>query len=167
MMNNWSTCTYCVYTVRCCMKRGVHFFRSYRGVSSSVEMSLLRYFKPANGLPDPKGSLSTTISPDVIAEMNKEVEEATRSVAGGKRGHYQTYTSSERSQIGKYASQHGATAASRHFSHKLKKSVSRSTAKSMKKAYEEELRKRRRCDDESDQEISDRACTYVRVYTCI
>ena len=59
-----------------------------------------------------------------------------------------------RSQIGKYASQHGATAASRHFSHKLKKSVSRSTAKSMKKAYEEELRKRRRCDDESDQEIS-------------
>ena len=93
--------------------------------------------------------------PDVIAEMNKEVEEATRSVAGGKRGHYQTYTSSERSQIGKYASQHGATAASRHFSHKLKKSVSRSTAKSMKKAYEEELRKRRRCDDESDQEISD------------
>ena len=33
--------------------------------------------------------------------------------------------------------------------------MSRSTAKSMKKAYEEELRKRRRCDDESDQEISD------------
>ena len=100
------------------MKGGVDFFRSYRGVGS-VEMALLRYFKPANGLPDPKGSLSTTISPDDIAEMNKEVEEATRSIAGGKRGHYQTYTSSERSQIGKYASQHEATAAWRHFSHEI------------------------------------------------
>ena len=88
------------------MKGGVDFFAaSYRGVGT-VEMALLRYLKPANGLPDPKGSLSTTISPDIIAEMNKEVEEATHSVAGGKRGHYQTYTSSERSQIGKYASQH-------------------------------------------------------------
>ena len=51
-------------------------------------MALLRYLKPANGLPDPKGSLSTMISLDVIAEMNKEVEEASRSVAGGKRGHF-------------------------------------------------------------------------------
>ena len=68
-------------------------------------MALLRYLKPANGLPDPKGSLSAMISPDVIAEMNKEVEEANRGVhvAGGKRGHYKTYTSSERSQIGNYA----------------------------------------------------------------
>ena len=32
--------------------------------------------------------------------------------------------------------------------------MSRSTAKSMKKAYEEELHKRRRCDDESNQGIS-------------
>ena len=48
-----------------------------------VEMALLRYLKPANGLPNPKGSLSTMISPDVIAEMNKEVKEASRSIAGG------------------------------------------------------------------------------------
>ena len=33
--------------------------------------------------------------------------------------------------------------------------MSHSTAKSMKKAYEEELCKRRRCDDGSVQEISD------------
>ena len=52
------------------MKVDVDFFHSYRGVSL-VEMALLRYFKPANGLPNPKGSLSTTISPDVIAEMKK------------------------------------------------------------------------------------------------
>ena len=121
----------------------------------AVEMALLRYLKPANGLPDPKGALSATISPHIIAEMNKEVEEASRCIAGGKRGPYKTYSSSERSQIGKYASQHGATAASRHFSTKLKKSVSRSTAKSMKKVYKEELRKRRCYDDGSSHEISD------------
>ena len=70
-------------------------------------MSLWRYLKPANGLPDPRGSFSTAISPDVIREMNEEVEEATRCTAEGKkRGPYKTYSSSERSQIGKYASQH-------------------------------------------------------------
>ena len=42
-----------------------------------------------------------------------------------------------------------------HHGIKLKKSVSRSTAKSMKKAYEEELRKRKCCDDGSSREISD------------
>ena len=124
------------------------------GCVSSVEMAFLHYLKPANGLPDPKGSLSTTISPHIIAEMNKEVEKASRCVAGGKCGPYKTYTSSKCSQIGKYASQHGATAASRHFSSKLKKSVSRSTAKSLKKVYEEELRKRRRCDDGSSPCLS-------------
>ena len=119
-------------------------------------MSLWRYLKPANGLPDPRGSLTTAISPDVIREMNEKVEEATRCAAEGKkRGPYKTYSSSERSQIGKYASQHGATAASRYFSLKLKKTVSRSTVKSMKKAYEAELRKRRRCDVAGFEEITD------------
>ena len=50
-------------------------------------MSLLRYLKPANGLPDPRGSLSTVISPDVISEMNEEVEEATRCTAACKEHH--------------------------------------------------------------------------------
>ena len=119
-------------------------------------MSLLRYLKPANGLPNPKGSLSTAISPEVISEMNKEVEETTRcATEGKKRGPYKTYSPSERSRIGKYAFQHGATAASRHFSTKLKKRVSRSTAKSMKKAYEAELRERRRCYVAGTEEITD------------
>ena len=87
--------------------------------------------------------------------MNREVEEASRGVTGGKRGPYKTYSPSEHSQIGKYASQHGATAASQNFSRKLKKSVSHSTTKWMKKAYKEELRERRRCDNGSNQEITD------------
>ena len=110
-------------------------------------MALYRYFKPANGLPDPKGSLSSKMSSEDIAEMNKAVEEA--SCSRGNRGPYKTYSPSERFQTGKYASQHGATAAARYFSTKLMKSVSRSTAKSIRKTYEEELRKRRRCDDGS------------------
>ena len=55
-------------------------------------MSLLRYLKPADGLPDPRGSLPTVISLDVISEMNEEVEEATRCSAGGEtfRGRWPT-----------------------------------------------------------------------------
>ena len=34
-----------------------------------AKMSLLHYLKPANGLPDPRGSLSTVISLDVISEI--------------------------------------------------------------------------------------------------
>ena len=48
-------------------------------------MALLRYFKLAGGLPHPKCSLSSAIDPDIIAEMNKEVEEASHSEA--KQGH--------------------------------------------------------------------------------
>ena len=93
-------------------------------------MALLRYFKLAGGLPHPKCSLSSAIDPEFIAEMNKEVEEASHSEA--KQGPYSTYTSSECLQIGMYASMHGTKAASRLFSSKLKKYVSLSTAKSMK-----------------------------------
>ena len=55
-------------------------------------MSLLRYLKPADGLPDPRGSLPTVISLDVISEMNEEVEEATRCSAAGEtfRGRWPT-----------------------------------------------------------------------------
>ena len=86
-----------------CTKLYIFFMRSEPGCVSSVEMALLRYFKTTNGLPDPKGSFST-ISPDIIAEMNKEVKEASRCIAGGKRGTYKMYSSSKRSQIGKYVS---------------------------------------------------------------
>ena len=70
-------------------------------------MALLRYLKPANGLPDLKGSLSTMISPHIIAKMNKE--EASRCVAGGKHGPYKTYTSSEHSQDSHFHVYHSAT----------------------------------------------------------
>ena len=40
-----------------------------------TEMSLLKYFKHREGLPDPRGSISSEISMEAIAASNKEVEE--------------------------------------------------------------------------------------------
>ena len=55
-------------------------------------MSLLCYLKSADGLSDPRGSLPTVISLDIISEMNEEVEEATRCNAAGEtfRGRWPT-----------------------------------------------------------------------------
>uniref|UniRef100_A0A1X7V4M5 Uncharacterized protein n=1 Tax=Amphimedon queenslandica TaxID=400682 RepID=A0A1X7V4M5_AMPQE len=110
-------------------------------------MALLRYFRPIHNLPDPRGSLSTLIPCDVIREMNRAVEEEENDLGQNskkRRGPYQKISASERAQIGKYAIQHGATSASKNFSRKLKKPVTRSTAKSIKNDYEEEIRKSRR-----------------------
>ena len=59
-------------------------------------MSLLKYFKQKDGLPDPKGSLSHTVPSRAIARANREVEvelaaarrEESRSK---KRGPYKRY----------------------------------------------------------------------------
>uniref|UniRef100_A0A1X7UBB9 Uncharacterized protein n=1 Tax=Amphimedon queenslandica TaxID=400682 RepID=A0A1X7UBB9_AMPQE len=93
-------------------------------------MALLRYFKPIHNLPDPRQSLSTLIPFDVIREMNRTVEEENDCGQNSKKhcSPYQKFSVSERSQIGKYAIQHGATSASKYFSRKLKKPVTRSTA---------------------------------------
>ena len=53
-------------------------------------MSIRQYFKPRDGLPDPKGSLSTSMSSLVIASANREVEKALEAVSK-KRGPYRKY----------------------------------------------------------------------------
>ena len=45
-------------------------------VYTFAEMSILRYFKPKDSLPDPKGSLSASMSSEAIASANGEVREA-------------------------------------------------------------------------------------------
>ena len=107
-------------------------------------MSLLQYMTPTNGLPDPRGSLSTTISRQAIAAANQEIQ---KELNAKKRGQYKKYTPAQRSAIGKYSSQHGAAAAAKHFSRLWGSKISASTVKSIKKAYLEELRKRPRSDD--------------------
>ena len=113
-------------------------------------MALLRYLRPVNGLPDPKGSLSGSIPTQAIAQANREVENAMESTTGGKRGSYTKYSATQCSDIARYACQHGAAAAARYFSKKLAKQVSESTVKSIKKAYIEELRKRAWTDEGED-----------------
>ena len=77
------------------LRRGVSVFK--------VNMALLRYLKPTDGLPDPKGSLSSSMHPQAIARANEEVREAMKSVSR-KHGPYQVYSADIRAKIAKYAS---------------------------------------------------------------
>ena len=52
------------------------------------KMSLRQYFKPREGLPDPKGSLSVRIESRAIALANTEVEKAVKEKQEKKRGLY-------------------------------------------------------------------------------
>ena len=52
-------------------------------------MSIRRFFKPVDGLPDPKGSLSGVIPSAAIASANREVQKVMDS--GKKRGPYEKY----------------------------------------------------------------------------
>lgn len=66
----------------------VHVLLIWR--DSYLLMSLRQYFKARDGLPDPKGSLSSNLSSRAIATANKEVEAALKARSKGKkRGPYQ------------------------------------------------------------------------------
>ncbi len=122
------------------LQRSVSVFDS----SSLREMSLYNYFKPINGLPDPRGPLSSEIPPEVISVINKEVVQAQKQEAATrskKRGTYWSYSPTQRAEIGRYATLHGTTAAARYFSRKTKETISKSTVQSIKKNYSEELKK--------------------------
>ena len=49
---------------------------------------MLKYFKRKHELPNPRGSLSSSISPRAIASANREVEEEIRKAKEKKRGPY-------------------------------------------------------------------------------
>ncbi len=51
-------------------------------------LRLKRFFKPKEGLSDPKGSLSSRLPSQAIALAIKEVEKGTTSEKGKKRGQY-------------------------------------------------------------------------------
>ena len=56
-------------------------------------MSIRRFLKLKNGLPDPKGSLSASVLLQAIALANREVEKVISETAGSgkKRGQYIYY----------------------------------------------------------------------------
>ena len=53
-------------------------------------MALLRYMRPVDGLPDPRGQLSLTLPSSSIVEANRLVQEVTKEAAKQKRGPYKT-----------------------------------------------------------------------------
>ena len=78
-------------------------------------MALLRYLKPRDGLPDPRGSLSSSMPSQAIAQANQEVQEATPKEKGERRGYYKKYNPTVRADIGRYASHYGVAEAAHFF----------------------------------------------------
>ena len=78
-------------------------------------MALLQYLQRRDSLPDPKGSLSSAISAQAIAQANQEVqaaeEEDIQVREKRKRSAYNRYSPTDRADIGRYASQHGVDVA--------------------------------------------------------
>ena len=134
-------------------------------------MSLRRYLKRKDDLPDPNGSLSESIECSrAIQSVNKEVEQVlgSKERCKSKCGHYaklseclilcipdlrKKYASDlrfrpkDRADIGRYACHHGITAAARFYSQKLSTKVSTSTVQSIKKQYLEGMKKKRAQDE--------------------
>ena len=118
-------------------------------------MSLLCYMQVVphrGGLPDPAGPLSLSLSPSEIESANAAVTTARQeqlTKTAGKRGPYLRLDNETRAEIGKYASESSDTAAARHFSKVLGKTLNRSTVHSLKKAYYVELSRKRKAEDDS------------------
>ena len=50
-----------------------------------MKISIRQFFKPKNGLPDPKGSLSASLPSQAIALANKEVQNVVNGTAATKK----------------------------------------------------------------------------------
>ena len=61
----------------------------------------------------------------------------------GRKGVVTRLTPSVRAEMGKYTSRHGVAAAARFFTRKLRHQVSETTVHSMKKAYLQEMKRKR------------------------
>ncbi len=128
---------------------------------SEEKMSILNYFKPRHGLPDPKEPLSVQLPSQAIAaakyEVDKAIKEAEKNKKRGKYNRYYIhttitvcdcynfpslrYSSTDRADIERYACRHGTAAAARHFSRKFEVKVSENTVVSLKKEFKREKRK--------------------------
>lgn len=100
-------------------------------------MSILQYFKRKEGLPDPRGELSTMLPPRAIASANSEIKKSIQA-RSKRRGPYSRYSPTKRAAIGKYALENGVAATSRIYSRKLGHNVSATTVRSIKMAFLEQ-----------------------------
>ena len=93
-------------------------------------MCILNYFsrvKPIDrGVFVPRVSqASSSLSSEAIVAANREIEKGQTTAAGCKS--WQTYSSTQRAKMGKYAAIHRPVAASRHFSASCEHKVREST----------------------------------------
>ena len=79
-------------------------------------MSILNYIKRSSDLPDPEGPLSKDLKSETIRLVNQKVKPEIDKAQRGERGPYDKLTSSQKTVIGKRATQHRVTATIRHFS---------------------------------------------------
>ena len=111
-------------------------------------MALLWYLQQKVRLPDPRGLVLSSISPQAIVRANQEVQAATEEEVlvreKGKCGTCHCYTPKDCAPIGRYTYQHGMAAAARLFSRKLKKSIQATTLQSIKNAYVARIKQKRR-----------------------
>ena len=111
-------------------------------------MSLLSYFHVApRVLPDPSGPLSAELSPPAIAEANAAVN-GVQQAKTKKRGTYIKYDEKMKIKMGKYSSENGIHAAAKHFSLELGRNINPSTIRGFKKAYLQELNRKRRAEED-------------------
>ena len=114
-------------------------------------MSLLSYFQIVQrDLLDPAGPLSSELSPSAIAEANTAVNRVQQAKAKEtkKRGPYIKFDEKTKIKIGKYSSENGVHAAARHFSMELGKNINPSTIRGFKRAYLQEMNRKRRADED-------------------
>ena len=102
-------------------------------------MALFKYFtrqeKPTNS-----GSLLTKTEVEEADKAVAKILEPTLKTGASRRGKYNSYTSVQRGEIGRYSAENGATSAAKHFSSKWSVSINESTARRLKIEYLEKLK---------------------------
>ena len=87
-----------------------------------AKIGLFRYLHPIEktGI-DPHGSLSRSVPPSVLTEVNSQVKKAEAEVRPKKRGPYLTLAAEEKARVARYGSNIGARAAIKRFSKEFSK----------------------------------------------
>ena len=105
----------------CCIEVHAHYYYSLLAslLEIGIVMVLYQYYKKKSNctLPDEKGKLSKIVPSSFISAANKEVSQlTTRASDLGKttRGPYLKISAEKKTDIGKYAADHGIVAAIRH-----------------------------------------------------
>ena len=95
-------------------------------------------------MPNPRGLLSARVPSLAISTANREVRaaiEEQRKKKSKKRGPYTVFTAQERARIGKYALDHGVTAARRWYMAQKQTKIGESTIRVFMQRYRQERSK--------------------------